>query len=231
MPQAILLKNIFDANHLKEIKEVSYTNFKETEVIDRSETTLEEIYAGNTNVIIDQKMGKAQVALHPKLFSSDLIEHLNNLGKSYNENCTFRGMTFARYAKEYGWPQLMPHIDHPSKIAFIIDLQINSNVDWPLCFLNESYTLKDGESVLMQSNRVPHWREPKIFEDSDFVEMVFMYFHDFTLDKDSEEEDPLVMNPINNEYHRKRKDLGIPDFFSNYNPAVEEQKIKALNNN
>jgi hypothetical protein len=135
MPQAILLKNIFDANHLKEIKEVSYTNFKETEVIDRSETTLEEIHAGNTNVIIDQKMGKAQVALHPKLFSSDLIEHLNNLGKSYNENCTFRGMTFARYAKEYGWPQLMPHIDHPSKIAFIIDLQINSNVDWPLCFL------------------------------------------------------------------------------------------------
>lgn len=227
----ILLKNLFTEKQLKEIKDVSYLKFNHTPVIDRSQTTLEEIYAGNMDVIIDQKMGKAQVVLSPEFFSSDLIEYINNLGKSYNENVTFTGMTFTRYAKEYGWPQLMPHIDHPSKISFIIDLQINSNISWPLCFLNESYDLKDGESILMRSTLIPHWRKPQIFQDSEFVEMVFIYFHDFTLDKDSEDESPSIMNPINNEYHKKREKLGIPDFFSKYNPALEEQKIKALKNN
>lgn len=226
----ILLKNAFTEENLKEIKDIAYLKFKETPIIDRSETTLEEIYAGKVDVIVDEKMGKAQVALPPKLFSSNLIKHLEDLGKIYNKNAIFTGMTFTRYAKEYGWPQLMPHVDHASKIVFIIDLQINSNVDWPICFLNESFTLQDGESILMQSTLAPHWREPQIFQDSEFVEMVFIYFHDFTLEKNSKDENPLVMNPINNEYHRKREELGIPDFFSKYNPALEEQKIKALNN-
>jgi hypothetical protein len=227
----ILLKNVFNKEHLKEIKEVSYLKFKENKIIDRSQITLEEIYAGKLEVIVDKKMGRAQLSLQPNIFSKNLLSFLENFGKKYNPNSIFAGMTFARYSLEYGWPQLGPHIDRPSKTAFILDLQLCSNIDWPICYPNISYTLKDGDCIFMESTKIPHWREPKVFDSSDFIEMLFIQFDDYTLEKESEEEDPYVMTPIRNEYHKKREDLGIPDFSSKYNPSAEEKKIKALNNN
>jgi hypothetical protein len=230
MTEPILLKDVFSNAHLKEIKEVSYLKFKETKVIDRSHTTLEEIYAGKSDIIIDKKLGRAQVPLQPDMFSQSLLRFLEDFGKKYNPNSIFTGMTFTRYSSEYGWPQLVPHIDHPSKMAFILDLQLHSNIDWPICYPNISHTLKDGESIFMESTKIPHWREPRIFDSLDFIEMAFIHFHDYTLEKKSEEEDPYIMDPIKDEYNKKRKDLGMPDLFFNYNPAVEEKKIASLDN-
>lgn len=230
MHEPILLKNLFSDAHLKEIKEISYLKLKKTNVIDRSETTLKEIYAGKSDAIIDKKMGRAQIPLQPDLFSKNLLSFLEDFGKKRNPKSIFTGMTFTRYSLEYGWPQLPPHIDHPSKMVFILDLQLNSNTDWAICYPNKSYILKDGDSIVMESTKIPHWREPQIFGPSDFIEMAFIHFHDFTLEKKSEGEDPCIMDPIKLQYHKKRKDLGLPDF-SNYNPEIEEQKIELLNNN
>jgi hypothetical protein len=198
--------------------------------IDRYTITLEDdIYKGNLDIIVDNKMGRAQMAIPQSCFSDSLVLFLTELGKKYNPNVEFTSMTFCRYAKEYGDPQLSPHLDHPSKLGFILDLQIESNVSWPICFENESYVLNDGESLLMEPTRVPHWREPMLFKDGEYLDMLFMYFMDYTLEKDSEEEDLDMMHPIREKYHEKRKIAGVPDYFSNYNPALEEKKAKNAN--
>lgn len=234
MTEPILLKDVFSDAHLKEIKEVSYLKFKEAMVVDRSNTTLEEIYAGKSDVIIDKKMGRAQISLKPDMFSKRLLSFLENFGEKYNSNSIFTGMTFTRYSSEYGFPQLGPHIDHKSQMAFILNLQLHSNIDWPICYPNASYILKNGDSILMEATKIPHWREPKAFSPSDFIEMLFIHFDDYTLKKESEEYDPYklreLLTEIRKEYHKKREYIAIPDFSSKYDPAAEE-KIKELNNN
>jgi hypothetical protein len=226
----IILGKIFNKFHLSELKNVAHSRFESIKKIDRNEITLEDdIYTGTLDVIIDNKMGRAQMAIPKNCFSDNLVLFLDELGKKYNPNAEFASITFCRYAKEYGDPQLMPHIDHPSKIAFILDLQIESNVSWPICFENTSYVLNDEESILMESTKYPHWREPMLFKDGEYLDMMFMYFMDYTLEKNSEEEDPNIMNPIRAKYHEKRKIAGVPDYFSNYNPALEEKKSKNAN--
>ena len=65
-----------------------------------------------------------------------------------------------------------------------------------------------------------------LFEEKEYVDMMFIYFIDHTLKKDSDEENSEIMNPIRQQYHLKRSKAGIPDYFSKYNPALEEKKAK-----
>lgn len=228
--KAINLGKIFNQNQLSELKEVAYSHFDQRKTIDRDKITLEDdIYTGLSDIVIDNKMGRAQMHIAKDFFSEDLINYFNEFGKSYNKNCQFVSITFCRYSSEYGYPQLMPHIDHPSKIVYVLDLQLDSNKSWPICLEEEMHILKNEESILIEPTKHPHWREPMLFEDGEYVDMMFIYFIDHTLDKDSDEENVEVMNPIRQKYHAKRTEIGIPDYFSKYNPALEEKKAKNEN--
>jgi hypothetical protein len=221
------LGKVFTIDQIFELKEVAYSNFNKRKVVDRETITLEEdIYTGLADVIIDNKMGRAQMHIEKKFFSDELTSYLNKLGKKYNPNCEFMSLTFCRYAREYGYPQLMPHIDHPSKIVYVLDLQLDSNKSWPICFEEESYILENEESILIEPTKYPHWREPVLFKNEEYVDMMFIYYWDDSLEKNSDEEDPEIMYPIRKAYHKKRVNAGVPDIYSNYNPALEEKKAK-----
>ncbi len=59
----------------------------------------------------------------------------------------------------YGPEGICPlHTDRP-QCQYTIDLQINSNGDWPININGEDYVLKDGEAIAYSGTKHPHFRK------------------------------------------------------------------------
>lgn len=80
-------------------------------------------------------------------------------------------------------PSLFPHYDETFKEPrFTFDVQLNANVDWPLIVApDKKFTLKNNQALTFSGTHQIHWREPKHFEDNQYVEMLFCHLSDPTL--------------------------------------------------
>lgn len=108
-----------------------------------------------------------------------VIDKINNIAKDiYDEPVKLQEISFARYSKEYGdMPILTPHFDNAfSTPRVTIDIQVRSNIDWPIVVDNKSFTLKDNEALTFSGTNQIHWREHRKFNDNDFIEMIFAHF-------------------------------------------------------
>lgn len=110
---------------------------------------------------------------------NEIFNHMQNLGvEVFEENVTLDSMSFARYSNEYGNnPNLTPHYDNnflESKVT--IDVQLRSNINWPLVVQGEKFTLSDNDALTFSGTHQIHWREHKKFNDGDFIEMLFCHF-------------------------------------------------------
>lgn len=96
----------------------------------------------------------------------------------YNEPVKLQEISFARYSKEYGdLPILTPHFDNAfSTPRVTVDIQVRSNIEWPIVVDNKSFTLKDNEALTFSGTNQIHWREHKKFNNDDFIEMIFAHF-------------------------------------------------------
>lgn len=108
-----------------------------------------------------------------------VINKINNIAKDiYDEPVKLQEVSFARYSKEYGdMPILTPHFDNSfSSPRVTIDIQIKSNIDWPIVVDDKSFVLKDNEALTFSGTNQIHWREHRKFNDNDFIEMIFAHF-------------------------------------------------------
>jgi hypothetical protein len=98
--------------------------------------------------------------------------------KIYGDKVKLEEICFARYSKEYGdFPTLTPHYDNTFKESRVtIDVQLKSNMDWPIVIQDKSFNLQDNEAITFSGTNQIHWREYKEFKDSDFIEMLFCHF-------------------------------------------------------
>jgi hypothetical protein len=96
-------------------------------------------------------------------------------------------------------PNLFPHCDQTFiEPRFTIDYQIGSNTDWPIVVEGEEFTLKNNQALTFSGTHQVHWRTPKIFNDGEFIEMIF-----FHLKKRVSEPYPSSVNEIINEKMQK----------------------------
>ena len=95
--------------------------------------------------------------------------------RSIDKDAVPNTFIFARYAKKYGNPQLFPHIDN-SNTDFTIDYQLDSNIEWPIIIENDNYILKNNDALIFNSSNDTHWRKPIIFNDYNYIDMVFFHF-------------------------------------------------------
>lgn len=97
---------------------------------------------------------------------------LEKIGSSlYNKNLAFSYCLYISYSKEYGQPNLPPHIDADSN-DLIFNYQIRSNTSWDIGLGVKSYNLKDNSCLVFDPNAEIHWRPHKNFKDGESVEMV-----------------------------------------------------------
>jgi hypothetical protein len=96
----------------------------------------------------------------------------------YGQQLKLEEISFARYSNEYGdFPVLTPHYDNAFKEQRVtVDVQLKSNINWPIVIEGKSFNLKDNQAVTFSGTHQIHWREHMDFSDGDFIEMLFCHF-------------------------------------------------------
>jgi hypothetical protein len=87
------------------------------------------------------------------------------------------GGVFAEYNSKYGQPNLPPHFDGDNN-SLIIDYQYKSNTSWGLGVDTTVFEMEDNKAIIFNPNEYPHWRPRKVFEDGEFIIMIFFRFPD-----------------------------------------------------
>jgi len=85
--------------------------------------------------------------------------------------------TYADYRKEYGDPDLPPHMDVTID-GFMVDYQLKSNTSWGIGVETELFFIEDNEALIFNPGEKVHWRPHKKFEDGEYVGMMFFKFAD-----------------------------------------------------
>lgn len=115
--------------------------------------------------------------------------------------------TFAHYEKKYGQPNLPPHFDEDTN-SVIIDYQYKSNTSWPLGVDAEVFEMQDNDALIFNPNEYPHWRPHKVFDEGEFVTMIFFRFPDKTGKTDHLHKGHLQNDPIFYEANKARDTYG-----------------------
>jgi hypothetical protein len=73
-------------------------------------------------------------------------------------------------------PNLTPHWDSSfPEPRFTFDYQIGGNTSWTLVVENKEFTLTNNSALTFSGTHQIHWREKKVFSDSDYIDMVFFH--------------------------------------------------------
>jgi hypothetical protein len=182
-----IIKNFFNESDLKLFKDYRDRLFKEKKYILLKDLTREKIEQSMNDWIVDTYLGRIQCSLASGEMPQEMVDIAMRVAKTINPNAEFRYVSYVRYSNEFGNPQLGPHLDPPTKEDFMFDIQIESNVDWPIEAeengVIKKHTLKDNECLVLDITRQTHWRTPQKFNDGEFLDMLFFSFVDNSLDE------------------------------------------------
>lgn len=79
------------------------------------------------------------------------------------------------YNAAYGSPNLPVHYDHDTN-DLIINFQLSSNTKWDIGIDLKVYELEDNSALVFNGNEYTHWRPRKIFNQGEFIKMIFFRF-------------------------------------------------------
>ncbi len=119
---------------------------------------------------ISKSLGRLQSTFRvPPEVSNKLISVAQNID---SKELIMSSMTYVEYNKKYGTPNLPPHFDGDSSDV-IVNYQISSNTSWGIGLGTELYGLEDNSALVFNPNKNIHWRPEKIFNDDEYVKMIF----------------------------------------------------------
>jgi hypothetical protein len=81
----------------------------------------------------------------------------------------------ATYSGKYGTPNLPPHFDGDTN-DLIINFQLSSNTSWDLGLGLQTYGVEDNSALIFNGNEHIHWRPNKVFNEEEYVQMIFFRF-------------------------------------------------------
>jgi len=138
--------------------------------------------------VVDEKHGRYTSSIRPSngereddspiILPDDIHERLYKLA-SDNFSSTAK-QSYIKSAKYSGFlnplPNLPAHLDD-NACSYTIDLQLSSNVDWPIYINGEEFTLKDNWAVVYDGENDLHWRESFPSRNPmSFAHMIFFHF-------------------------------------------------------
>lgn len=195
-----------------------YKNIFTQEEIDELYSVIDINQTDNTSIlsIYAQKAWFVDLPSSIKNKVSDLAN------KIYGHKVKLEEISFARYSKEYGdFPVLTPHYDNTFKESRVtLDVQLRSNIDWPIVIHGKDFTLKDNEAVTFSGTNQIHWRKYQEFSDSDFIEMLFCHFsledkQPITLEDKEEIEKNMV-------YYSNRFSMNLIEIINNLKQSIKK---------
>lgn len=73
-------------------------------------------------------------------------------------------------------PYLDPHIDNFLDHRITLDIQLKSNISWPVVVDGVEFPLIDNSGLVFSGTKNVHWRPDRVFEDGEFVDLLFCHF-------------------------------------------------------
>jgi hypothetical protein len=150
----------------------------------KSKVLKENIVDGSTfkDVAIDSRVGRAVVTIEAKDMDHSLMSPFIEYARSNNPNSELDFISYVVYSKKYGFPQLVPHYDRPSNVCFLLDYQVDGNTKWDIIVDGDNYNLLNNDLLAIDVTSQVHWREPKVFQEDEYIAVVFFSFTDDTID-------------------------------------------------
>jgi hypothetical protein len=179
----IIIKNFFSESELDDLKLHIYKiyNFRE-----KKELSIEEMQSGmgNNFIVKEDYAGRGRMdGLSFNELPSSVKSKILNFEKEQGNSAELNGILFGRFSKEFGLPRLDPHKDdHYWDLT--LDIQIDSNIDWPLVIDGEEYTLKNNDALIFDSAGQVHWRKPQKFNENDYLDVILFHFVTNKADKE-----------------------------------------------
>jgi hypothetical protein len=90
-------------------------------------------------------------------------------------NMSLSNSSYAEYSGLYGTPVLPPHVDGDTN-EILINFQLSSNTFWDIGLGLQTYRIDDNSAIIFNPNTTIHWRPKKIFNDEEYVRMIFFRF-------------------------------------------------------
>lgn len=132
------------------------------------ETFPEEIFMDPSRYLNNVSLGK--IILELKL-RQDIKDRVVEVARSAGFDVEFFDATYTEYSSKYGRPNLESHTDFQH--FCLMDYQLEANTSWPLYIEDQTYDLKDNDSIIFIPSKLVHGRIDKEFEDTDVVKMIF----------------------------------------------------------
>jgi hypothetical protein len=110
--------------------------------------------------------------------SKGIIDKIEKIIKEiYGDDWYLEVPRVARYDNSLDCiPYLDPHIDNFLDHRLTLDIQLRSNIDWPIMIDGVSFDIKDNCGLIFSGTKNVHWRPERTFEDGDFVDLLFCHF-------------------------------------------------------
>jgi hypothetical protein len=97
----------------------------------------------------------------------------DNLGM----DLTLTEISFSRYiGNSNKTPVLHPHIDDFDGARITVDVQVRSNTEWSLFVEGREYMLQDNQALVFAGTHQVHWRDSRVLEDGEVMDMLFCHF-------------------------------------------------------
>lgn len=160
----------------------------------------------DTNIAVIQKhVGRLIMHFNLHKIPESIYQKVYNYALELDKDCVPYAFIFSRYSNKYGVPKLLPHTDN-ANTDFTIDYQLDSNIGWSINVDNKNYNLLNNDALIFASSDLMHWREPRNFLDSEYVDMIF--FHFINKDKKMLDKKPAqIKGDYIFEYYKKVKEL------------------------
>jgi len=150
---------------------------------------------------LDRNLGRIRINLKQKDIPYGIIRKLNEEAQKINPDLELGIISFIRYDKQYGFVQLIPHYDKPSRVQFLFDIQVNSNVQWPLVVAEHGeYNMVDNDILILDVTKKIHWRKPQVFEDGQFLDLMFVTFNNKNMEIGSADDHDSDVKPYYDAY-------------------------------
>jgi hypothetical protein len=159
--------------------------YKETSAL---EVPVDEFGNYITNEDADPKVSASLGRLKASKFFDtmpiEIKEKLESVAKGISGvDMSLSNSSYAEYSSLYGIPELPPHVDGDTN-DMIINFQLSSNTCWEIGLNLLMYKLEDNSAIIFNPNTNIHWRPKKIFNDGEYVKMIFFRLCDKKNKKD-----------------------------------------------
>lgn len=151
-----------------------------------------------TNKVFNQDISDFNL---PNIIKDKIIKYAEEI--SGVNNLEISEYQFSRYSNTIeddgtvSRPSLFPHFDETfAEPRFTFDYQIGGNTEWPIVVEGKSFSLKNNQALTFAGTHQVHWRTKKIFDDDQYIDMIFCHLRKIGAEPKEKDVNDIVMSRV-----------------------------------